>query len=88
MVFAIQDWKKRGFKVISPTSKNQRSGVFVIQLPNESNGWEIYNSLRLNESTFTSPVDGPNHLRVAIHFFNTQNEIKKTFDIIESYCTK
>ncbi|MBH31468.1 MAG: hypothetical protein CMG71_05695 [Candidatus Marinimicrobia bacterium] len=88
VIYAIQNWTNRGFKVISPTSKNQRSGVFVIQLPNESNGWEIYNSLRVNESTFTSPVDGPNHLRVAIHFFNTQNEIKKTFDIIEGYCKK
>ena len=86
IVYAIDDWTKRGFDVTSPTLKHQRSGVLVIALPTECNGWDIYDTLRLKESTFTSPVDAPNDLRVAIHFFNTRSEIKKTFDIIESYC--
>lgn len=85
VVYAIEDWTKRGFNVTSPTSKDQRSGVLVIELPKGCNGWDIYDTLRLKESTFTSPVDAPNDLRVAIHFFNTRSEIKKTFDIIESY---
>ena len=86
VVYAIKDWTKRGFNITSPTSKDQRSGVLVIELPTGCNGWDIYDTLRLKESTFTSPVDAPNDLRVAIHFFNTRSEIKKTFDIIESYC--
>ena len=86
VLFSIENWTKRGFNVTSPTSEYQRSGVFVIQLPTDCNGWEIYDKLRLKEGAFTSPVDAPNDLRVAIHFFNTRSEINKTFDIIERYC--
>ena len=86
VVYAIEDWSKRGFNISSPTSRNQRSGVLVIELPSGCNGWDIYDNLRLKESTFTSPVDAPDDLRVAIHFFNTSSEINKTFDVIESYC--
>ena len=86
VIFSIENWTKRGFEVTSPTSDNQRSGVFVIKLPSNCNGWKIYDSLRLQESAFTSPVDSPDDLRVAVHFFNTRNEIDKTFNIIERYC--
>ena len=88
VVFAIEDWTGRGFKVSSPTSIGQRSGVFVIQLPENCNGWKIYEALQLNDFTFTSPVDEPSDLRVAIHFFNTRSEIKNTFDLISNYCVK
>ena len=88
VVFAIEDWTGRGFKVSSPTSIGQRSGVFVIQLPENCNGWKIYETLQLNDFTFTSPVDEPSDLRVAIHFFNTRSEIKNTFDLISNYCVK
>ena len=32
VVYAIEDWSKRGFNISSPTSRNQRSGVLVIEL--------------------------------------------------------
>ena len=85
--FAIQDWEQRGYRVSSPTNKAQRSGVFVLELPRGCNGWKVYDELRINQKTFTSPVDAPNDLRVAIHFFNTRTEIKQMFDWLASYCS-
>ena len=87
VMYAIQDWKERGFKVTSPTKESQRSGVFVIELPNKYDGWKVYDKLRLNQETFTSPVDTPSDLRVAIHFFNTKSEIKEMFDWIAKFCS-
>ena len=87
VLFAIEEWKQRGFKVSSPTKSFHRSGVFVINLPSKCDGWKVYDELRLNQRTFTSPVDAPNDLRIAIHFFNTRSEIKQTFDWLSSYCS-
>jgi len=85
--FAIQDWEQRGYRVSSPTNKAQRSGVFVLELPRGCSGWKVYDELRINQKTFTSPVDAPNDLRVAIHFFNTRTEIKQMFDWLASHCS-
>jgi len=86
VVYAIETWKGRGFEVVSPTDSASRSGVFVLQLPDGCSGRQVYDELRENQ-TFTSPVDGPRDLRVALHFFNTRNEVDATFDLIESFCS-
>jgi selenocysteine lyase/cysteine desulfurase len=86
--FAIREWSERGYKISSPINKKQRSGVFVLKLPENCNGWDVYNEMRLNKNTYTSPVDEPRDLRVAIHFFNTRDEIKKLFNLISAYCKK
>ena len=86
--YAIKEWSERGFKISSPINKKQRSGVFVLKLPGNCNGWDVYKELRLNKNTYTSPVDEPKDLRVAIHFFNTRDEIKKLFNLISVYCKK
>lgn len=82
--WASAEWQSRGYRVTSPTTADQRSGVFVLELPEGLNGRAVYDQLRIEANAFTSPVDGPRDLRVAIHFFNTRNEISTTFDAIES----
>jgi selenocysteine lyase/cysteine desulfurase len=81
--YAEREWVERGHRVTSPTTNDERSGVFVLELPESTDGWAMYDALRLHEATYTSPVDGPRDLRVAIHFFNTREEIDATFDTIE-----
>jgi len=85
VIYAIEEWTSRGYKVASPTSEDKRSGILVVTLPKGVNGWEIYDHLRLNKSAFTSPVDSPNDLRIALHFFNTKDEIRRVFDFIEIF---
>ena len=85
VIYAIEEWTSRGYKVASPTSEDKRSGILVVTLPKGVNGWEIYDHLRLNKSAFTSPVDSPNDLRIALHFFNTKDEIRRVFDFIERF---
>lgn len=82
--FAIDGWKGRGHRIVSPENAGARSGVFVLELPEGLAGRAVYDALRSGHDTFTSPVDGPRDLRVAIHFFNTKEEIESTFDAIES----
>lgn len=88
VAYAVDAWQARGHTVTSPVDQ-ARSGVFVIQLPDTLTGWAVYDALRadtLNTGTraFTSPVDGPRDLRIAIHFINTRAEIDATFDAIEA----
>lgn len=85
VIYAIEEWTSRGYKVASPTSEDKRSGILVVTLPKGVNGWEIYDHLRLNKSAFTSPVDSPKDLRIALHFFNTKDEIRRVFDFIERF---
>jgi len=84
VAFAIDGWKARGHRVVSPEDAGARSGVFVLELPEGLSGRAVYDALRTGHDAFTSPVDGPWDLRVAIHFFNTLEEIESTFDAIES----
>lgn len=88
VAYAEDAWQSRGHAVTSPTN-GSRSGVFVIQLPESLTGWQVYDALRTDAQqsgakAFTSPVDGPRDLRIAIHFINTRSEIDATFDAIES----
>ncbi|MDA0875633.1 MAG: aminotransferase class V-fold PLP-dependent enzyme [Bacteroidetes bacterium] len=81
--YAEGSWMERGHRVVSPRDGG-RSGVFVLKLPASLNGLSVYNALRDHATAFTSPVDGPRDLRVAIHFFNTKQEIDATYDAIEA----
>lgn len=86
VAFAAAEWRRRGHRVVSPVDPGARSGVFVLRLPGDCEGRAVYDRLREQESTFTSPVDPPQDLRVAVHFFNTRDEIRATFDAIEGFC--
>jgi len=83
VAYAEESWQERGHTITSPIGE-ARSGVLVIQLTEPLTGWQVYESLRSEASTFTSPVDGPRDLRIAIHFINMRSEIDATFDAIES----
>lgn len=88
VAYAVDAWQARGHAVTSPVDQ-ARSGVFVIQLPETLTGWAVYDALRADTlktgtRAFTSPVDGPRDLRIAIHFINTRAEIDATFDAIEA----
>lgn len=80
--YAEGTWMERGHRVVSPMNGG-RSGVFVLELPAGLTGLSVYHALRDSATAFTSPVDGPRDLRVAIHFFNTREEIDGVFDAIE-----
>jgi selenocysteine lyase/cysteine desulfurase len=79
--YASRAWQERGYRVVSPLDAS-RSGVFVLELPDGLTGLSVYQALQSAHHTFTSPVDGPRDLRVALHFFNTTDEIDATFDVI------
>jgi selenocysteine lyase/cysteine desulfurase len=83
VTYAEESWQERGHTITSPIGE-ARSGVLVIRLPEPLTGWQVYESLRSEASSFTSPVDGPRDLRIAIHFINTRSEIDATFNAIES----
>lgn len=75
-----------GFSVSSPRAKDERSGVFVLGLPEGINSWDIYYRLRDEEYVHTSPVRDESDLRIALHFFNTKEEIDESFELIRRYC--
>ncbi len=75
-----------GFGVSSPREINDRSGVFVLRLPEGCDVWKMYFYLRDEEYTHASPVRDERDLRLALHFFNTKEEIDTTFDLIRSMC--
>lgn len=76
-------WLEKGHRISSPTTREDRSGICVLELPESTTGRKIYDLLRDTEATYTSPVDNPRDLRIAIHFFNTIEEIDATLDAIE-----
>ena len=75
-----------GFSVSSPRADDERSGVFVLGLPEDINSWDIYYRLRDEEYIHTSPVRDESDLRIALHFFNTKEEIDESFELIRRYC--
>lgn len=75
-----------GFGCSSPLDARDRSGVFVLRLPEGCNSWDVYYKLRDEDFIHTSPVRAERDLRIALHFFNTTDEIDESFRIIERYC--
>ncbi|GMQ82141.1 MAG: aminotransferase class V-fold PLP-dependent enzyme [Rhodothermia bacterium] len=74
-----------GFGFSSPPDKRDRSGIFVLRLPEGCSSWDVYYKLRDEDYIHTSPVRADRDLRLALHFFNTTDEIDESFKIIQRY---
>ena len=76
-----------GLSLASPSAEADRSGVFVIRLPSRCDATDVYNYLASEQQVLTSPVRREGDLRLAIHFFNTEEEIDHALDAILLACT-
>tara|TARA_B100001123_G_C15319166_1_gene1027322 strand:- start:234 stop:1520 length:1287 start_codon:yes stop_codon:yes gene_type:complete len=70
----------------SPKSEEDRSGVFVVRLPAGCDANKVYEQLGVGPRIVTSPVRQEGDLRLAIHFFNTKQEIDSALHTIERAC--
>ena len=70
--------------VVSPEVESERSGVFVLRLPETMDATNVYERLGADSHILTSPVRRERDLRLAIHFFNTVEEIDSALEAIES----
>lgn len=61
--------------VSSPTTPPDRSGVFVVRLPEGTDATALYHRLAREERILASPVRDERDFRLSIHFFNTEEEI-------------
>tara|TARA_Y100000814_G_scaffold174081_1_gene127223 strand:- start:52 stop:558 length:507 start_codon:yes stop_codon:yes gene_type:complete len=71
-------------EVVSPEAESERSGVFVLRLPESMDATNVYERLGADSHILTSPVRRERDLRLAIHFFNTVEEIDSALEAIES----
>jgi selenocysteine lyase/cysteine desulfurase len=84
--FAIERTQKSPeLEIASPTTREDRSGIFVLRLPEGVDANEVYQKLSSEKRILTSPVRRERDLRIAIHFFNTEDEIEQAFQAIEAY---
>ncbi len=60
--------------------------MFVIRLPGGCDATAVYDHLAGGPRVLTSPVRREGDLRLAIHFFNTEEEIDVAVDAIASAC--
>ncbi|MCY4647971.1 MAG: aminotransferase class V-fold PLP-dependent enzyme [Gammaproteobacteria bacterium] len=72
--------------VSSPRTRPDRSGVFVLELPERCDATQLYNDLREDDGILASPVRQPRDFRLSIHFFNTRDEIDAAIAAIEARC--
>jgi selenocysteine lyase/cysteine desulfurase len=72
--------------IASPILEQDRSGVFVLRLPVGCNATSLYQHLATEPRVLASPVRRESDLRLAIHFFNTEDEIDAAMRGIVSYC--
>ena len=75
-----------GLGVSSPRARPDRSGVFVLELPEGCDATRLYNDLRDEEDILASPVRQPLDFRLSIHFFNTRDEIDAAIAAIVARC--
>ena len=75
-----------GLGVSSPRTRPDRSGVFVLRLPEGCDATQLYNDLREEEGILGSPVRQERDFRLAIHFFNTRDEIDAAIASIAARC--
>jgi L-cysteine/cystine lyase len=75
-----------GLSVASPRAEADRSGVFVVRLPSGCDATAVYNHLASDAHILTSPVRREGDLRLAIHFFNTEDEVDLAIDAVASAC--
>jgi selenocysteine lyase/cysteine desulfurase len=73
-------------RLASPQAVEDRSGVFVLRLPSGCDATQVYNRLADERRVLSSPVRGEGDLRLAIHFFNTEDEIDAAMDGIAAMC--
>jgi selenocysteine lyase/cysteine desulfurase len=84
--FAIErTGKSPKLGIASPTTLEDRSGIFVLRLPEGLDASGIYRELSSEKQILTSPVRREGDLRLAIHFFNTEDEIEQTCQAVEAY---
>jgi len=72
--------------IASPRLEQDRSGVFVLRLPTGCDATELYQHLAEERRVLGSPVRQEGDLRLAIHFFNTEDEIDAAMRAIASFC--
>lgn len=70
----------------SPRDAADRSGVFVLRLPQGCDAFDVYNDLADEPRILASPVRRERDLRLAIHFFNTEEEIAAAMRAITRIC--
>ena len=75
-----------GLGVSSPRTRPDRSGVFVLELPEGCDATQLYNDLREGDGILASPVRQPRDFRLSIHFFNTRDEIDAAIAAIGARC--
>lgn len=75
-----------GLAMTSPRTRPDRSGVFVLKLPEECDATALYNDLRDNAGILASPVRQPRDFRLSIHFFNIRDEIDAAVAAISERC--
>jgi len=73
-------------QLASPRAEHDRSGVFVLRLPSGCDATEVYNRLADERNILSSPVRQAGDLRLAIHFFNTEDEIDAAMDAVTALC--
>ncbi|MBT3328040.1 MAG: aminotransferase class V-fold PLP-dependent enzyme [Gemmatimonadales bacterium] len=85
--YAVESAEARtGFGLASPRVEADRSGVFVLRLPSGCDATEVYNRLAEEPRVLSSPVRRAGDLRLAIHFFNTEDEIDAAMDGVAALC--
>lgn len=75
-----------GLSLTSPRARPDRSGVFVLKLPEGCDATDLYNDLREDAGILASPVRQPRDFRLSIHFFNTRDEIDAAIAAISERC--
>ena len=75
-----------GLGVSSPRTRPDRSGVFVLELPEGCDATELYSGLREDDGILASPVRQERDFRLSIHFFNTRDEIDAAIAAIAARC--
>ena len=75
-----------GLGVSSPRARPDRSGVFVVRLPEGCDATQLYGDLRDDEGILGSPVRHERDFRLSIHFFNTRDEIDAAITAITARC--
>ena len=75
-----------GLSLTSPRARPDRSGVFVLELPEDCDATDLYNDLRDGAGILASPVRQPRDFRLSIHFFNIRDEIDTAIEAISERC--
>jgi selenocysteine lyase/cysteine desulfurase len=77
---------RTGVRLASPRTEEDRSGVFVLRLPTGCDATQVYGRLADERGVLSSPVRREGDLRLAIHFFNTEDEIDAAMEGIAALC--